>query len=52
MIEKVSQVTVELIGKEQGAFRNGRGCIDQIKGRVSVETLKVKFLDYNGFTKI
>src|SRR5678815_4862183 len=30
LVERVRQVTEGLIGKEQGAFRNCRGCVDQI----------------------
>jgi hypothetical protein len=30
LVERVRRVTEELIGEEQGAFRSGRGCIDQI----------------------
>ena len=30
LVERVRRVTEELIGEEQGAFRSGRGCTDQI----------------------
>src|SRR5678815_5992993 len=30
LVERVRRVTEGLIGEEQGAFRSGRGCVDQI----------------------
>ena len=30
LVERVRRVIEGLIGKEQGAFRSGRGCVDQI----------------------
>jgi hypothetical protein len=32
LIEEVKRITDEKIGEEQGGFRKGRGCIDQIFG--------------------
>ena len=30
LVDRVRRVTEDLIGEEQGAFRSGRGCVDQI----------------------
>ncbi len=30
IIERMQQLTEETIGEEQGGFRKGRGCVDQI----------------------
>ena len=53
LIERVRRVTEGLIGEEQGAFRSGRGCIDQIftlkqmseKMREKKKNLYLSFMD-------
>ncbi len=43
IIERVQQLTEDKISEEQGGFRNGRGCVDQIfSSRMAVEKILAK----------
>ena len=53
LVERVRRVTEDMIGEEQGAFRSGRGCVDQIftlkqmseKMREKKKSLYLGFMD-------